>query len=88
MTKFGRTTTIWCLFAGALVCATSQYHRGGAGKPKPIIATWEGYKNAGPLVISTNRPGPADGTPVRVFHSDVAIKLVGSDTWLLFRHRW
>jgi len=58
------------------------YHRGGAGKPKLIIATWEGYKNAGPLLISTNRPGPADGTPVRVFFSDVAVKLVGSDTWV------
>jgi hypothetical protein len=58
------------------------YHRGGTGKPKLVIATWEGYKKAGPLLISTNRPGPADGNPARVFYSDVAVKLVGSDTWV------
>jgi hypothetical protein len=59
------------------------YHRGGAGQPKLITAKWESYKTAGPLFISTNRPGKADHViPSRVFYTDVAVKLVGSDTWV------
>jgi hypothetical protein len=58
------------------------YHRGGPKKPSVVIATWTGYKKAGPLLISTDRRGTADGKPVRVFFSDVSVKLVGSDTWV------
>jgi hypothetical protein len=58
------------------------YHRGGPLKPSVVIATWTGYQNAGPLLISTDRRGTADGEPVRVFFSDVSVKLVGSDTWV------
>jgi hypothetical protein len=59
------------------------YHRGGHGQPKLITAKWEDYKKAGPLLISTSRPGKADHIiPSRVFYSDVAVKLVGSDTWV------
>ncbi len=57
------------------------YHRGGPKKPSVVIATWTGYKKAGPLLISTARRGTADGKPLRVFFSDVSVKLVGSDTW-------
>ncbi len=57
------------------------YHRGGPKKPSVVIATWTGYKKAGPLLISTDRRGTADGKPLRVFFSDVSVKLVGSDTW-------
>jgi hypothetical protein len=57
------------------------WHRGGAGKPSVVIQTWAGYKKAGPLLIATDRRGTADGTPLRIFFSDVAVKLVGSDRW-------
>ena len=58
------------------------YHRGGPKKPSVVIATWTGYKKAGPLLISTARRGTADGKPLRVFFSDVSVRLVGSDTWV------
>jgi hypothetical protein len=58
------------------------YHRGGPKKPSVVIVTWEGYKNAGPLLLSTEHRGTADGKPLRVFFSDVAVKLAGSDTWM------
>ena len=58
------------------------YHRGGPKKPSLVTATWEGYKNAGPLLISTEHRGTADGGPLRLFFSDVAVKLTGSDTWM------
>jgi hypothetical protein len=46
------------------------------------MASWAGYKKAGPLLISTDRRGTADDKPVRIFFSDVSVKLVGSDTWV------
>jgi hypothetical protein len=61
------------------------YHGGGPGiqqRPRLLIATWAGYKQAGPLLISTDHRGTADGKPMRVFFSDVAVKLMGSDTWV------
>jgi hypothetical protein len=58
------------------------YHRGGPKKPSVVIATWEGYKNAGPLLVSTEHRGTADGAPLHLFFSDVAVKLTGSDNWV------
>jgi hypothetical protein len=58
------------------------YHRGGPKKPSVVIATWAGYKKAGPLLISTDHRGTADGKPLRLFFSNVSAKLVGSDTWV------
>ena len=58
------------------------YHRGGPAKPSVVIATWAGYKKAGPLLISTDHSGTADGKPMRLFFSNVSVKLVGSDTWV------
>jgi len=58
------------------------YHRGGPKKPSLVIATWEGYKKAGPLLISTDHRGTADGQPLRIFFSNVAVKLKGSDNWV------
>jgi hypothetical protein len=57
------------------------YHRGGPKKPNLVIATWAGYKKAGPLLISTEHRGTADGKPLHIFFSDVSVKLTGSDTW-------
>jgi hypothetical protein len=58
------------------------YHRGGSTKPSVVVATWAAYKKAGPLSISTDHRGTADGKPLRIFISDLAVKLTGSDTWI------
>ena len=58
------------------------YHRGGPKKPSLFFATWAGHKKAGPLLISTDHRGNADGKPIRVFYSDVSVKVTGSDTWI------
>jgi hypothetical protein len=58
------------------------YHRGGSEKPSVVVTTWGDYKKAGPLLVSLDHRGTADGKPVRVFLSDVSVKLTGSDTWM------
>jgi hypothetical protein len=58
------------------------YHRGGPKKPSVVTATWAGYKKAGPLLISTEHRGTADGKPLHIVLSDVSVKLTGSDTWM------
>jgi hypothetical protein len=58
------------------------YRRGGTAKPSLVIASWTGYKKAGPLLISLDHRGTADGKPVRISFSDVSVKLAGSDTWV------
>jgi hypothetical protein len=58
------------------------YRRGGATKPSVVKATWAGYKKAGPLLISTEHRGTADGKPLHLFITDVSVKLTGSDTWM------
>src|SRR5215475_4614977 len=58
------------------------YHRGGDKPPKLVKATWTGNKMAGPLLISTEHRGNADGKPLHIFLSDVAVKLTGSDKWV------
>src|SRR5690349_11830283 len=58
------------------------YHRGGDKKPNLVIASWAGYKKAGPLLISTEHRGTADGKPLHIFLSNVAVKVTGSDKWI------
>jgi hypothetical protein len=59
------------------------FRRAGDGAPKVYTGTWEGYEKAGPLLLSTDHEGTTDdGKSVRVFYSDVAIKVVGSDKWV------
>jgi hypothetical protein len=58
------------------------YHRGGTQKPSLVTATWTGYKKAGPVLISTEHRGTADGKPLHIFLSDVAVKVTGSDSWV------
>ena len=58
------------------------YHRGGAKPPSRVLATWTGYKKAGPILFSTEHRGFADGKPLHIFISDVAVKLTGSDKWM------
>src|ERR1051325_7411057 len=58
------------------------YHRGGPKKPSLVSVTWEGYKRAGPLLISTEHNGNADGTKVHIFMTDVAVRMPGSANWI------
>ena len=58
------------------------FHHGGAAKPSLVSATWAGYKKAGPLLVSTEHRGTADGKPLHIFISDVSVRLTGSDTWV------
>src|SRR5580700_4302679 len=58
------------------------YHRGGPVKPSVVIATWTGYKKAGGLDISTEHRGTADGKPLHLWITDVAVKVTGSDAWV------
>jgi hypothetical protein len=58
------------------------YHRGGTKKPSILFVTWGGHKKAGPLLVSTDHRGNADGKPIRVFFSDVSVKVTGSDAWM------
>ena len=59
-----------------------DYHRGGAKPPSRVFVTWAGYKKAGPLLLSTEHHGRADGKTFNLVISDVAVKLTGSDTWI------
>jgi hypothetical protein len=58
------------------------YHRGGPKKPSNVTTTWAGYKKAGPLLVSTDHRGTADAKPARIFFTNVAVKLAGSDKWM------
>ena len=58
------------------------YHRGGAKPPSRVFATWTGYKKAGPILFSTEHRGMADGKPMHIWLSDVAVKVAGSDKWV------
>src|SRR5262245_23396698 len=57
------------------------YHGGGAAKFE-VMATWKDYKKAGPLLLSLDHRGTHNGDPLRVSFSNVAIKLVGSNSWM------
>lgn len=73
----------WDLFVGSDGRVKEfTYHRGGPKKPSLLSTTWAGYKKAGPLLVSTDHRGTADGKPARVFFSNVAVKLAGSDRWV------
>jgi hypothetical protein len=73
----------WDLFVGKdgrIVQFT--YHRGGPKPPSILSTTWTGYKKAGPLLVSTEHRGQADGKAARIFFSSVAYKMAGSDKWV------
>jgi hypothetical protein len=73
----------WDLYVGADKRIEQMvYHRGAANPPHLVSAKWEGYKKAGPLLISTDHPGTRDGIPFRISITDVAVKLTGSDKWI------
>jgi hypothetical protein len=57
------------------------YRRGGSLKPT-LMATWDDYHMLGPLVVSLSHRGTKDGKPIRIFFTDVALKLLGSNVWV------
>jgi hypothetical protein len=50
--------------------------------PNLVNATWEGQKKAGPLLISTEHHGTADGNPFQLSFSNVSVKVKGSKNWI------
>ena len=72
----------WELFVGADNRIQEWvYHHGGSPQWTGLWS-WEQHKKAGPLLVSLNHPGRRDGKQVRVFFSDVAVKLSGAaNTW-------
>src|SRR5215469_9354766 len=75
----------WDLYIGPDNRVRQMLFRHGAGAKAPIkvtIVTWAGYKKAGPLLFSTDHRGTADGKPVSITFTNVAVKLTGSDTWV------
>lgn len=73
----------WDLYLGADGRIEEMvYHRGGSAKPGLVMATWADYKKAGPLLVSLDHRGTADGQPLHVSFSNVAVKLAGSTAWV------
>jgi hypothetical protein len=58
------------------------FHHGGDKKPSLVKASWTGYKKAGPLLVSTEHRGTADGKPLHISITNVSVKLTGSDKWM------
>ena len=75
---------VWDLYVGKDNRVVAfVFHRGDSGlKPSQAVATWSAYKKAGPLPIATDRRGTADGQPLHVWFTGLAVKLAGSDAWM------
>ena len=59
------------------------YHRGApTPPPKLVMATYADYKKAGPLLFSTDHRGTVDGKPLRLYFTDISVKMTGSDNWI------
>jgi hypothetical protein len=75
----------WELYVGADKRVEEiAYHRAvpAPGLPNLVLATWAGHKKAGPLLISTEHQGTADGHPFQLSLSDVSVKVKGSKDWI------
>ena len=73
----------WALFVGPdNRIREIEFHHGGNAKPSVVVANWTEYKKAGPVLFSLDHHGKADGKPFRLFFTNVAVKMEGSDTWM------
>jgi hypothetical protein len=72
----------WELYVGPDGRIEEMAYRAGGPAKHVVIMTWADYKKAGPLLVSMEHRGTRDGQPAHVFFSNVAVKLVGSNTWL------
>src|SRR5215510_6508922 len=59
-----------------------DFHHGGKAPPAVFTAKYADYKKVGPLLLALDHSGKADGKPGRIFFTNVAVKLVGSSTWI------
>ena len=73
---------IWELFVGTDNRIQEWIYRHGGSAEPTGVWSWQDYKKAGPLLVSMNHPGTRLGKPLRIFFSDVSVKLVGSNTWV------
>jgi hypothetical protein len=73
---------VWELFVGSDDRVREMvYRRGGDSKPT-VTASWQGYRKAGPLLVSTEHRGDFRGKKGRLHFSGVAVKLSGSNDWV------
>jgi hypothetical protein len=72
----------WLLYLGPDGRIEEMDYQAGGPAKHVVIMTWTDYKKAGPLLVSLEHRGTRDGKPAHVFFSNVAVKLVGSNTWL------
>ena len=73
----------WELFVGPDNRVRELFFRhGGSAPPKIYKTPWADYRKAGPIVVALDRRGIADGKPGRIWFTDVAVKLTGSDAWM------
>jgi hypothetical protein len=56
------------------------FRHGGTVKPNLVKATWAEHKKAGPLLFSLDHRGTADGKSLRLFFTNVSVKVVGSNS--------
>jgi len=59
-----------------------DFRHGGTVKPSVVIVTWADHRMVGPLLISLDKRGKADGKPVRLWFTNVAARTVGSTAWM------
>jgi hypothetical protein len=55
------------------------YRKGGASEPTRV-ATWQDHRQAGPITLALDHQGPDNA--FRVWFTDVAVKLKGSEGWI------
>ena len=72
----------WELYVGSDGRIEEMAYRAGGPAKHVVIATWADYKKAGPLLVSLEHRGTHNGDPLHVSLSNVAVKLVGSNTWM------
>ena len=58
------------------------YIRGGAKPPSRVLATWAGYKKAGPILFSTEHAASPMASPCTSLFLTWRLKLTGSDKWM------
>jgi hypothetical protein len=75
----------WEMYVGPNNLIQQLVWRRGPGKPiivNSVVAKWSDYKKVGPLLVALDHRGTGDGKPLRIFFTDVAIKLAGSNNWV------
>ena len=75
----------WEMYVGPDNRIQQMTWRRGPGE-KSIVslvnAKWLNYEKAGPVLVALDHRGTGDGKPLRIFFTDVAVKLAGSDNWV------